>query len=105
MPDDKPVIEPDPAPVADPAPEEPKETRTGFEVANPAVDKETDPKAARRAELEHQLAELNREAVPLADLSDQELLTAFHDALVAYTGSHPSIAPIWQEMRSRIAKG
>jgi hypothetical protein len=75
--------------------------KTGFETDKPADEQPPDPRAARRAELLAQLAALDYQATPAAEMSDKELHIAFHDALVLALGSHPSLDGIWQEIKKR----
>lgn len=78
--------------------------KTGFEAPAVAEDKPADPRASKRAELQAQLAALDVEAPKPTEMSDQALHIAFHDAVVALLGSHPSVDAIWQEIRARLLK-
>ncbi len=58
--------------------------------------------AAKKADLQRQLDELNPKPPTLQEMSTDQLHVHFFDKLVAILGAHPVLEEIWKELRARI---
>lgn len=80
-----------------------RQGKSGFEAEAPAEDAPFDPRAAKRAELQRQLAALDEPELEVSSASDKELTVLFFDGVHKLLGSHPSLDRIWTELKARLS--
>ena len=91
-----------PAAAAADKPADTKFGPTGEPMVKPTAAQSAADTAAKKADLQRQLAELEPKPPTLQEMSTDQLHVHFLDKLVSILGAHPQLEAIWNELRSRI---